>query len=151
VARDDYTKAQRDQWQAVRLAAERSRGQHASKIDALPRYNKATMDPFGKGGTLGKAVNAPISAAVKSKQNELDHLIASKMKKGQTLHGTGYDSSCFETISWKAYPGGDGQSGELTATFWRGGDLTYTFDLDRDSFVDMCSGSWGGYFNAEIR
>jgi hypothetical protein len=39
MARNDYTKAERDVWQAQRLAAERARGQHSAGINALPRVN----------------------------------------------------------------------------------------------------------------
>jgi len=147
MGRDQYTPEQRSAWQNVRIAAERLRGEHSKGINKLPK----APNPFGREGSIAKAANEPIAATVKAKQSELDHLIARKAPKGSTINGSGYDSTCFESISWKAYPDGDGTDGEVTATFWRGGDVVYTYDLDRDSFIDWCESSWGGYFNAAIR
>jgi hypothetical protein len=129
----------------ARLAEERAaaalRGGHSAKIAKLPK----APDPFE---SISKAIN-------KSMQRTMNEVVAEKAPKGATLRASGYDSSCFESLQWKAYKGAKGAKGTqgaVTATFWRGGNLVYVYDdIDLDSFVDWCSSSYGGYFNAEIR
>jgi hypothetical protein len=138
MAREDYPKAQRDAWQATRLAAERARGQHSSKINALPR----APNPFGPQGTLAKAINEPIAATVKAKQKELDRSIASKAPKGSTIHST-VDSTCPADLSWK--------DGVATAEFYRGGQLIYDYDMSLEDFLEWVeSDSIGQFGNAYV-
>ena len=54
-------------------------------------------------------------------------------------------SSCFASLSWDSY--GDGSDGIVTAEFYRGGAITYFYDVSRGDFLDWAGGSQGGWFN----
>jgi hypothetical protein len=141
MARTDYTPAQRSAWQAVRIAAERARGEHMRGVNALPRYNKATMDPFGRAGKLAEATNKPIAATVRAKENEITRQVVRKVPKRATLHAN-VPSTCFSDLSWKA--------GIATGVFARDGS-EYEWPCDRETFIEWCGDSLGQFFNAEIR
>ena len=145
MARDDFTKSQRDAWQAARLAGERARGQHSSKINQLPR----APDPFGPKGSLSKAANESVASTVKAKTEELDRSIASKAPKGSTITAT-TPSTCLASLSWQADPDGDGTDGTVTYEFYRGGALVYQDDCTVDEFLDWAeSDSLGVTGNSE--
>jgi hypothetical protein len=124
-----------------------------SRNEWTPAQEKIFKDILGTKPSSARA-KASTSAAdvIKQKTKELTRELARKAPKGSTIHATGYDSSCFESLDWKADKDGDGTVGTVTATFWRGGDLVYQYDdIDIDFFADWASSSWGGVFNAEVR
>jgi hypothetical protein len=126
MAREDYTKAERAAWAAARYAGEVARGQHAAKINALPRYDKATMDFFGPHGKSAKLINEPIAETVKAKQHELDRLVVSKVKKGQTLHAD-IDSDCLSELSWR--------DGVAYYSFWKRDSGGYSTPMDKSEWL----------------
>ena len=137
MARTDYTKEQRDAWQSVRLAGERARGQHSAGVNKLPR----APNPFGREGSIAKAVNEPIAATTKAKTIELSRQLVRKAPKHSTLTAD-VPSQCFELLQWR--------DGIATGVFARNG-AEYSWPCDRDTFIDWCSDSLGQFFNAEIR
>jgi hypothetical protein len=134
MAREDFTKAQRDAWQAVRIAGERARGQHSAKINALPRYDGRTMNPFGPQGSLAKAID-------KTAQRMVDRAIAQKAPKGSTIHST-VDSTCLADLSFK--------DGVATATFFRGGDVVYGYPMDLETFLEWVDSDSIGKFGNDF-
>jgi hypothetical protein len=68
--------------------------------------------------------------------------IQAGVKAGKRLYAN-VPSTCFEELSW--------HKDVATATFWRGGSITYEYDCDLDTFLSWCSGSLGEFFDAEIR
>lgn len=52
-------------------------------------------------------------------------------------------STCLESLTWK--------DGIATATFYRGGQVTYEYPMSKDDFVDwISSGSLGKYGNENV-
>jgi hypothetical protein len=82
-----------------------------------------------------------------SKKNQLTRgQIKAAVAAGKTIW-IDRPSTCFESVGFQK------DSGAI-ATFWRGGDLTYTYpDVGIDEFLDgwASASSLGGFFNAEIR
>jgi len=145
VARDQYTPEQRSAWQATRIAAERARGQHSAGINKLPK----APNPFGREGSLAKAMNTPIGEATKAKSRQIDSELAHAAPKGSTIEST-TPSTCLVSLSWKADPDGDGTDGTVTYEFYRGGSLVYTDDATLDEFLSWAeSDSLGKTGNAE--
>ena len=141
MARDDYTPEQRAAWQAVRIAAERARGQHSAGINRLPRYNGKTMNPFGPQGTIAKQTKA-LDAQLLARQKEVDRAIAAKAPKHSTIRST-VPSTCLASLSWK--------DGVATAEFYRGGAVVYDFDMDLETFLSWVeSDSIGKFGNFEV-
>ena len=129
--RNDFTKAERDAWQAQRLAGERGRGQHSAGINKLPR----APNPFGPHGSLSKQIN-------NSLQRQVNEAIANKAPKGATLHSTA-PSTCLENLTWK--------DGIATATFYRGGAVVYDFSMTESEWLDWASApSIGKFGNEEV-
>lgn len=60
MARADYSKAQRDAWQATRLAGERARGSHSSGVNKIGLVNGHTREYWA-------ASNAAHAAEVKAR------------------------------------------------------------------------------------
>ena len=72
-------------------------------------------------------------------------------KAGKTIYADAA-SECFESLSWRADPDGDGTDGTAHAVFNKrdpGGG--YDYDVDLDTFLEWTSDSLGEFFNAEIR
>jgi hypothetical protein len=146
MAREDYSPQQRAAWRDARLAGERARGQgqHAAGVNQLPRYNKATMDPFGSHGKLADAIAKPVAATLKTKSNELDRIIASKVKKGQTLEAD-IDSECLSALSWR--------DGVAYYSFWRGGSIDYSTPMSKSDWLEWVEYDFPGagvFGNAEV-
>ena len=142
MARNDYTPEQRAAWQAVRIAAERARGQgqHAAGVNRLPRYTEA-MNPFGRNGSLAK-LTATLDKQLADRTKEVDRMIAEKAPKHSRINST-VPSTCLADLSWK--------DGIATATFYRGGDLVYDYPMSLDEFLDWVeSDSIGAYGNAVV-
>jgi hypothetical protein len=90
MARNDYTPAQRQAWQAQRLAAERARGlygDHSKGVLGLPRANA-----FGRESKLNQQLD-------KQLQKQVNKAIADKAPKGATLHAD-FSSECLESLDW---------------------------------------------------
>jgi hypothetical protein len=130
-SRDKYTKAERDAWQAQRIAGEKARGLHSAGINALPK----APNPFGREGSLSKQID-------RSLQKEANRAAIEKAPKGSTITAN-IPSTCLESLSWK--------DGVATATFYRGGAITYEYEVDRETYISWInSGSLGKFGNEEI-
>ena len=148
MAADRVSKAE---WMAQRLAGERARGQgqHAAGVNRLPRYDAATMNPFGSHGKLAEAINKPIGETVKAKSRQIDRELAHAAPKGSTIEAT-TPSTCLASLSWQADEDGDGNDGTVTYEFYRGGSLVYEDDCTLDEFLEWAeSDSLGQTGNAE--
>jgi hypothetical protein len=132
MARADYSKAERDGWQAARYAGEKARGVHSRGINNLPR----APNPFGPQGSLAKAADSAISQTVKAKTIALEKEMIGKAPKGSRIDAT-TPSTCLASLSWKADKGGDGQDGVATAEFHRGGAVVYDYNCDLDTFLEI--------------
>jgi hypothetical protein len=151
--RDKYTKAERDAWQSNRIADEVARGLYGNKTwngkawvqpngEPLPRAPKAP-NPFGKEGTLAKSINEQLAGFEAYRQKQVNQAVANAAPKHARLIADGEDSTCLERLTWK--------DGIATATFFRGGQITYDYPMSRDEFVDWVSfGSLGKYGNENV-
>lgn len=129
----------KEQWMADRLAGERARGQHSSKINQLPVYNKDKMDFFGPQGKSAKLINEPIAQTTKAKASQLTRQIGHNAPKGSTINSN-VDSDCLASLSWK--------DGVATAEFYRGGAVVYDYPMELEEFLDWVdSDSIGKYGN----
>jgi hypothetical protein len=78
----------------------------------------------------------------RSLQKEANRAAIEKAPKGSTITAN-IPSTCLERLSWK--------DGVATATFYRGGAITYQYDVDRKTYVSWInSGSLGKFGNEEI-
>jgi len=134
-----------------------ARPEHMRGIDNLPsmqRYNEAYNEArYGSGRAtrtieearaLTKQLETLRTAAMRDKYGpaNLTKTLNEQMKK-ETLWAD-QDSDCFESLSWR--------NGVATATFWHGGDLTYTYPVDLETFLEWANDdSLGGFFNDVIR
>jgi hypothetical protein len=133
MGRDQYTKAQRDAWQAERIAGEAARGLHSTGINSLPKVS-AFKQALAEGLNAKNPNRQPLA--------QVGHNTVSKIKHAKHL-AAGIDSECFSSLEW--------EGGIATATFARNGAI-YEYELTREEFLEwVASGSLGQYFNAEIR
>jgi hypothetical protein len=112
---------------------------------------KALFDQYGPANltkTLDKQINKETKKALGEKQRggqqatSLDQ-IKKAAAAGKTLWAD-QDSDCFASLSW--------QNGIATATFYHGGQIEYTYDVDLETFLEWAnSDSLGGFFNDVIR
>jgi hypothetical protein len=138
MARNDYTPAQRQAWQAQRLAAERARGlgNHSKGVDALPRVGE---NVFSRTSKLNQQLD-------KQLQKQVNQAVADKAPKGATLHAE-ISSECLETLDWR--------DGVASFNFVkRNKNGPYQVPMSKSEFVDWVSsdsiGSTGndeGYFD----
>jgi hypothetical protein len=142
------------EWLAQRLADEQARGLYGNKRfdwstnqwvkpDGTPAKRPKPPNPFGKEGSLSKQIDKQLAGFEKDRQKAANQAVANAAPKHARLIAD-VDSTCFEDVTWK--------DDVLTCTFWRGGQLVYQyFDVSRDDFVDMVSGSMGSWFNENLR
>ena len=109
----------------------------------------AMRDKYGPANltkTLNEQMKKETKRALNSQRGQQATSL-SQIKKaaaqGKTLWAD-QDSDCFESLSWR--------NGVATATFWHGGDLTYTYPVDLETFLEWANDdSLGGFFNDVIR
>jgi hypothetical protein len=131
--RNDYSKAQRDAWQAERMAGEAARGLHSAGINALPK-----VSDFKKALAAGLNKNNPRQPLVQTQK-------VKEIKKAKNLSGD-IDSECFSSLDWA--------NDICTAVFKRDG---YVLDIPMSrteflQFVAADSGEGcGEFYNSQLR
>ena len=131
MARSDFTKAQRDAWQAQRLTAERARGlgDHMARINALPRVGE---DVFGRESKLNRQLDADL-------QKRIDQAVASKVGSNSKQRGKGFELDCAgKCLSEGYWSPRDG--GTLYLTFARTGDDYIYYGVPRSVAREVTSG-----------
>jgi hypothetical protein len=123
------------EWMAERLTGERARGvySHMSGVNQLPRYNKATMDPFGPHGKIAKQT-AALDKQLAERTKEVDRMIADKAPKGSTIHST-VPSTCLAKLSWR--------DNVAYFSFYRGGSIDYSEPMSKSDFLDWVESDEG--------
>lgn len=126
---NDYDPADYAKFKEARLAA------HPVSTD--------WRNPFGKEGTLAKSINKQLAGFEAYRQKQVNQAVADAAPKHARLIADGEDSTCLERLTWK--------DGIATATFFRGGQITYDYPMSRDQFVEWVSfGSLGRYGNENV-
>jgi hypothetical protein len=149
MARDDFTKAQRDAWQRERLRGEIAQGRITPPAEinrflaGKPPLKKApAKDAFAD---LNKQINQSIKDSLGrelKKHGPSRGQIEEAAKAHKTLVAT-MPSTCFDSLTWR--------DGVATAVFAKDGSV-YDYPMDVDDFLDWAnSGSLGKTFNDEIR
>ena len=107
-------------------------------------FKQARMDLRAKQFANAKAKLAQtLDKANKDFEKMVERDQAKAAGKGATLHAD-LPSSVFASLSWK--------DGVATAEFFRGGAITYDYEMEKDDFLDWAlSDSLGKYFNEEVR
>lgn len=148
MARDDYTKAQRDIWQRARLRDDIAKGRVSSTeninrfLAGKPPLKFKPRDAFAD---LNQQINKSIRESLGRElakhgptRGQIDHAV----KAHKTLVATA-PSTCFDSLTWK--------DGVATAVFAKDGSV-YDYPMDVDDFLDWAnSGSLGKTFNDGIR
>jgi hypothetical protein len=112
--------------------------QHPPQAISADRTN-----PFGKEGSLAKSINKQLAGFEAYRQKQVNQAVADAAPKHARLIADGEDSTCLERLTWK--------DGIATATFFRGGQITYDYPMSRDQFVEWVSfGSLGRYGNENV-
>jgi hypothetical protein len=133
MGRNDYTKAQRDAWQAERMAGEAARGLHSKGIDNLPRVSD-----------FKKSIAAGLNAKNRQPIAQVGDNSIKKIHRSKTLVAVTDDSECFSDLRYSKSAGG------VYATFRRT-DTQYFYPMSRADALAWFADDLGEYFNAEIR
>jgi hypothetical protein len=155
MARDDYTKAQRDAWMRQRLAQDVARGnvKRTAQVDAFLKGkpmppNKPVPDVFKKLNKelagLDKQINKNIHASEGKGKKPSRSQIERAAQQHRVLYASA-PSSCFSEASW--------QDGVLSLTFANKAVGTWDYEgVSLADFMDFAqSGSLGGWFNDNLR
>ena len=160
MGRNDYTKAERDVWQAQRLAGERARASHMAGMNNLPRTAQGIINPKTNVSYEYEAAQKRLKAMTQRVQKEMNASIREKIsgelkktgptrteidnavKEGKTLVAT-IPSDCFSDVYY--------EDGVCTAVFARDG-YVWEEEMTLDDFLDFAEGpSLGRTWNAEWR
>jgi hypothetical protein len=145
MARNDYSKAQRDEWQRGRIKSELERGAYQStqKIDAflggksLPK-GKPQPSPFDKInrdlGNLNKQINQNIHASEATKKRPSKGTIQRAAAAGKTLFAS-QPSTCFTEVSWT--------DGVASLTFAHKTVMTVDIEMGLSEFLDFANADEG--------
>ena len=122
----------------------------AFKEARLAHNQKAMAEARARSKEVMKEVNRAIKEKLKeakqlNKNGASREQIEQWAKAGKRLYAD-VPSSCFEQLSWRADPDGDGTEGTVTGTFYHGGALTYSGPLSLDEFMEATSGSLGEWY-----
>ncbi len=132
-------------WQAQQINAASSRLYGGKTWDPLARQ---WLDPNGQ--PVAKPTTENVFARTSKLTQQLDRqlqkqinkAVADKAPKHATLHSE-VPSTCLADLSWR--------DGIATATFYRGGDVVYTYPMSKADFLDWIdSDSIGKYGNENV-
>jgi len=131
-------KAANDKLEADRMAA----------MKAKP-YTGSNKNVFGKQGTIAEQVNKQIDQqrkelAAKPKKGPTLGQIKAAVRAGKNLHAE-TPSTCLASLTY------NGKDQVAVAEFYRGGAITYEYDMTVEEFLDWAqSGSLGKYGNENV-
>ena len=126
-------------WQQARLDSEARAGMYGGRrwngtqwanADGSPvqRAPKAPS-PFGKQSSLSAQLDAQL-------QREINRAVATEAPKNATLRAN-VDSTCLADLTFSK------KDSVATATFYRGGAITYDYPMSLDEFLDWVSSEDG--------
>lgn len=135
MARSDYSKAQRDAWQAERIAGEKLRGLHSTGINNLPKVSDLT-----------KQIAASLNANNPNRQPiaQVGADTIKKIHRSKTLVADTDDSECFSDLRYSSKDGG------VYGTFRRD-DYQEFWPMSRSDALAWFADDLGRYYNDTIR